>query len=171
MNERCSRPRPSARSEGNRPVTTNGSPEGPSPQSRRGLDWLNFFMADVQTGFGSFLSFYLADRGWSQENVGFVLTAGGLSGVVAQIPGGALVDVMRSKRLLVAIGVLMIAASAGLLALTTDLPGYLPPKCCTALRAASSDRRSEPSAWASSDAAPCRAGSAAISASMPPETH
>jgi predicted MFS family arabinose efflux permease len=34
----------------------------------------------------------------------------------------ALVDVIRSKRLLVAIGVVMIAASAGLLALSTDLP-------------------------------------------------
>ena len=122
MNERCSRPRPSARNDGRRPVATSGSPEGPSAQSRRGLDWLNFFMADIQTSFGSFLSFYLANRGWSQQNVGFVLTAGGLSGVVAQIPGGALVDVMRSKRLLVAIGVVMIAASAGLLALSTDLP-------------------------------------------------
>jgi predicted MFS family arabinose efflux permease len=122
MNERCSRPRLSARNEGRRPVATTSPPEGPSPQSRRGLDWLNFFMADVQTGFGSILSFYLADRGWSQENVGFVLTAGGLSGVVAQMPGGALVDAMRRKRLLVAIGVFMIAASAGLLALSTDLP-------------------------------------------------
>ncbi|HEX9324151.1 MAG TPA: hypothetical protein VF913_18835 [Xanthobacteraceae bacterium] len=32
-----------------------------SRQSRRGLDWMNFFLADVQTGFGSFVAFYLAD--------------------------------------------------------------------------------------------------------------
>jgi len=25
-----------------------------SPQSRYGLDWMNFFVADVQTGFGAF---------------------------------------------------------------------------------------------------------------------
>ena len=31
-----------------------------SQQSRRGLDWLNFFLADVQTGFGAFVAFYLA---------------------------------------------------------------------------------------------------------------
>ena len=79
-------------------------------------------MADVQTGFGSFVSFYLADQGWSEENVGFVLTAGGLSGVVGQIPGGALVDAMRRKKLLIAIGTLMIAASAVLLALSRDFP-------------------------------------------------
>ena len=41
-----------------------------SDQSRRGLDWTNFFMADVQVGFGSFLTFYLADQGWSKQNVG-----------------------------------------------------------------------------------------------------
>ena len=36
-----------------------------SAQSRRGLDWMNFFIADVQTGFGSFVAFYLAQLGWS----------------------------------------------------------------------------------------------------------
>jgi hypothetical protein len=38
-----------------------------SNQSRRGLDWTNFFMADVQMSFGSFLAFYLADLGWSKQ--------------------------------------------------------------------------------------------------------
>jgi len=38
--------------------------------------------------FGSFVSLHLADQGWSEENVGFVRTAGALSGVVGQIPGG-----------------------------------------------------------------------------------
>lgn len=93
------------------------APGRPSRESQRGLDWLNFFMADVQTGFGSFVSFYLADQGWSAEHVGFALTAGGLSGVAAQLPGGALTDAVRRKRLLVAIGILMIAVSAILLAL------------------------------------------------------
>jgi len=79
-------------------------------------------MADVQTGFGSFVSFYLADQGWSEKNVGFVLTAGGLAGVVGQLPGGALVDAMRRKRLLIAVGTLMVAASAVLLALSPDFP-------------------------------------------------
>jgi hypothetical protein len=34
-----------------------------SAQSRRGLDWMNFFIADVQTGFGAFVAFYLAQFG------------------------------------------------------------------------------------------------------------
>jgi hypothetical protein len=34
-----------------------------SKQSRQGLDWLNFFLADIQTGFGAFVAFYLADLG------------------------------------------------------------------------------------------------------------
>jgi hypothetical protein len=36
-------------------------------------------MADVQTGFGPFVSFYLTNQGWSTDNVGFAVTAGGLS--------------------------------------------------------------------------------------------
>jgi hypothetical protein len=35
-----------------------------SRQSRQGLDWMNFFLADVQTAFGAFVAFYLADLGW-----------------------------------------------------------------------------------------------------------
>ncbi len=104
-------------------VTADGGMEPPSGQSRRGLDWLNFFMSDVQEGFGSFVSFYLADLGWSKEAVGFVLTAGGLAGVASQIPAGALVDAMPAKRALVAIGIAMIVGAALLLALW---PSFIP---------------------------------------------
>jgi len=38
-----------------------------SDQSRRALDWTNFFLADVQVGFGAFLAFYLASLGTSAE--------------------------------------------------------------------------------------------------------
>lgn len=79
-------------------------------------------MADIQTGFGSFLAFYLADRGWSQADVGFALTVGGLCGVACQVPGGALTDAVRGKRLLVALGTAMIAVSAVLLALWPAVP-------------------------------------------------
>jgi hypothetical protein len=40
-----------------------------SKESRRGLDWLNFFLADIQTGFGAFVAFYLADLGWDKGRV------------------------------------------------------------------------------------------------------
>jgi hypothetical protein len=35
-------------------------PLHPSPRSLRGLDWFVFFVADVQTGFGPFVSVYPA---------------------------------------------------------------------------------------------------------------
>jgi hypothetical protein len=38
----------------------------PSRQSLRGLDWLNFFLADVQTGVGPFLAIYLAGYKWNE---------------------------------------------------------------------------------------------------------
>ena len=41
-----------------------------SQASRRGLDWMNFFLADVQTGFGTFVAFYLADLHWAKEPSG-----------------------------------------------------------------------------------------------------
>src|SRR6266540_5699484 len=93
-----------------------------SDQSRRGLDFTNFFMADVQVSFGAFLAFYLADLEWSKQNVGLVLAVGGLAGVAAQIPGGALADAVRWKRGLAALGVLMIAGSALILALRPSFP-------------------------------------------------
>jgi len=93
-----------------------------SRQSRRGLDWMNFFLADVQTGFGSFVAFYLAELGWSKSQVGLALTTGTLAGVVGQIPGGAFTDAFRWKRGLAAAGIVMIAASALILALVPTFP-------------------------------------------------
>jgi MFS family permease len=78
-----------------------------SLQSRRGLDWMNFFTADVQTGFGAFVSLYLAELQWSQQSVGFALTIGRISGVIGMIPAGALADSIRSKRGLAAAGLLI----------------------------------------------------------------
>jgi predicted MFS family arabinose efflux permease len=88
-----------------------------SHRSRIGLDWTNFFIADVQTGFGTFVAFYLAELGWSQSQVGLALGIGGLAGVLGQIPGGALADAVTWKRGLVALGILMIGAAALILAL------------------------------------------------------
>src|SRR5215831_1109326 len=88
-----------------------------SDQSRRGLDWTNFFMADVQIGFGSFLAFYLADLGWSKQNIGLALAVGGFASVLFLIPGGALTDALRWKRALVAAGITAIGLAALMLAL------------------------------------------------------
>src|ERR1700689_1270063 len=74
-----------------------GSPS-PSLTSRRALDWFVFFLADVQTGFGAFVSVYLTTEKWTQTDIGLVLTAGPFVGLVGQIPGGAIVDTARSQR-------------------------------------------------------------------------
>ena len=89
-----------------------------SKQSRQGLDWLNFFLADIQTGFGAFLAFYLADLGWNKGEVGLALSAGTVAGLVAHIPGGAIVDWVPWKRGFAALGIAMIAVSGLILALS-----------------------------------------------------
>jgi MFS family permease len=88
-----------------------------SSQSRRGLDWMNFFIADVQEGFGAFIAFYLADLKWSQASIGEMLTIGRAASALSLIPGGALTDAVRWKRALIAAGIVMIAAAALIFAL------------------------------------------------------
>jgi len=95
----------------------------PSRGTLRGLDWLNFFLADVQTGVGPFLAIYLAGYKWDEERVGLALTVGGIAGILAQTPAGGLVDFLRSKRALVGVAVAALAAGALLIAL---FPSFWP---------------------------------------------
>lgn len=84
-------------------------------QSLRALDALNFFLADVQTSIGPFVAIYLATLHWNNERVGFALTVASLTGVLFQTPAGALVDHVRAKRELLALGVvLVVLATLGL---------------------------------------------------------
>ena len=94
-----------------------GIPNSPSRLTLRGLDWLNFLLADVRTGVGPFLAIYLAGYKWDEERVGLALTVGGIAGILTQTPAGALVDSLRSKRALVGVGVAALAAGALLIAL------------------------------------------------------
>jgi MFS family permease len=89
-----------------------------SKKSLHALEASNFFLADVQTGLGPFLAAYLAGAGWNPARVGFALTLGGLVTVLVQTPAGAIVDRVRSKRLVLVIGVLVLAAGAILLSIT-----------------------------------------------------
>ena len=92
-------------------------------RSLRGLDWLNFFVANFQTGFGPFISVYLTGVGWTQGAIGAALSAGTVAGMVSQVPGGMLVDAVRSKRAAAAAAIVAIMASALLIALW---PALLP---------------------------------------------
>jgi MFS family permease len=81
-------------------------------RSLRAVEWLNFFLADVQTGLGPFLAAYLASSRWNPASVGYALTFGGLVTVALQTPAGAVVDRIHRKRLLIAanVGVLVCGA-------------------------------------------------------------
>ncbi len=107
------------------PVKQAPSPGRPSPSARSqyGLDTLNFFVADVQTGFGPFLAVYLTMNGWGHGSIGSVLTVSTIVAVISQVPAGILVDWTQAKRLVVAAGILMVAAGALLIAW---LPSYFP---------------------------------------------
>lgn len=88
-----------------------------SQRSLRGLDWFAFFVADIQTGWGPFVATYLTSVAWTQFDIGLILTIGTITGLALQIPAGALVDRVPAKRLLAALAVASISASALLLAL------------------------------------------------------
>lgn len=94
----------------------------PSAISLRALDALNLFLAGALAGFGPYIAAFLASQKWSQQNIGFVLTAAGLIGLMSQIPGGELLDTVRSKRAAVVLGALMIAAAALIIALWPTFP-------------------------------------------------
>lgn len=87
-----------------------------SARSLRALDWLNFFVANVQTGFGPFIASYLASHKWTQGEIGLALSVGTISAMVSQVPGGAAVDALRNKKAAAAWAIIAIILSAVLLA-------------------------------------------------------
>jgi MFS family permease len=97
----------------------------PSSTSLHGLDGINFFLAGMQSGFGPFVAVLLANEKWTQQDIGFVLTVGGLVGLLSQVPGGELLDASRSKRFLVALGGIVVAVSALVIALWPSRPVVL----------------------------------------------
>jgi MFS family permease len=66
----------------------------------------------VLTGFGPFVAVYLTSERWTQLDIGLVLTTGSLVALACQMPGGALVDAARSKRLVAGVAITMIGVSA-----------------------------------------------------------
>jgi predicted MFS family arabinose efflux permease len=105
------------------PEASGATDTDPARQTLRGLDWLNFFLADVQTGVGPFLAIYLAGYKWNEERVGLALTVGGIAGIIAQTPAGGLVDFLRSKRALIGVAVAALAAGALMIAM---FPSFWP---------------------------------------------
>ena len=81
-------------------------------RSVKALSALNFFLADVRDGLGPFLGVFLIGQGWGTDTIGYVLTIGGLAGMLATTPLGVLADSSRAKRFIVGFcAVLVIVAS------------------------------------------------------------
>jgi hypothetical protein len=138
------------------------APKSPWPR----LD--NFFIADVQTGFGTCVAFYLVQLGWSPSSVGMALTAGGLAGVLAQIPGGQRTH--RRRRLEARRGcarIVLIAAAALIIALRPTFVAVMLAEILHGVTAGIITPAISAITLASSAAAPCRCAPAATFA-MPP---
>jgi MFS family permease len=98
----------------------------------RALDLLNFFVADVQTGFGPFVAVYLTTHKWTQVEIGFALTLGTMVALISQLPAGALVDAARNKRAVASGALICVIVAALLLAIQ---PAVLPVMVAQVLHA------------------------------------
>ncbi len=90
-------------------------------RSLRALDWLNFFLANVQTGFGPFIASYLTANKWTQGEIGVALSVGTATAMLSQVPAGALIDALRNKKGAAAAAIVAIAVCALLLAASPTL--------------------------------------------------
>ncbi|MGI3777176.1 MAG: MFS transporter [Janthinobacterium lividum] len=88
----------------------------PDRRARLGLDLLNFFVANLQTAFGPFVSVYLTTQAWTQGQIGLALSIGTVASMASQIPAGALVDRLPGKRGAAAVAILGVIGGALLLA-------------------------------------------------------
>jgi MFS family permease len=91
--------------------------DGPSGSVGRALDWLNLFVANIQTGFGPFIAVYLTTQGWTQTAIGLALSVGTVAAMASQVPAGALVDAARRKSFAAALSILAFTLSALIFAL------------------------------------------------------
>jgi len=83
--------------------------------SRNWLSGLNFFLADVRDGLGPFLGVLLVGHGWRADDIGYVMAAGGVAGMLAITPMGAWIDKSHHKRTLLAGSIItLILATAAL---------------------------------------------------------
>src|SRR6201995_5254426 len=79
----------------------------------RALDAANFTLADVRDGLGPYLAIYLlTEQHWDEARIGMVMAVAGFAGIAAQTPAGALVDLTRAKRLMMAAAAILVTAAS-----------------------------------------------------------
>lgn len=72
---------------------------------------MNFFQADMLTGFGPFISLFLLTQHWAQSEIGVALSVGTIAALMAQVPAGALVDALPGKRAVTGLAFLAVVAA------------------------------------------------------------
>lgn len=88
-----------------------------------GLDWTNFFLADVRGGLGPYVNVLLfTDAQWSQATIGVVFTISGVIGIVAHPFVGDFIDRTHFKRGVIVTGVFLLAAAGVAIILSPTLP-------------------------------------------------
>jgi MFS family permease len=83
-----------------------------APGSAYALATFNFLVAAVQTGFGPFIGVALIHNGWNQAQIGLALSIGTAAVLALQLPGGAIVDAVHSKKLVLAVAMALTGATA-----------------------------------------------------------
>jgi MFS family permease len=87
--------------------------EASSSGNWRQLDALNFFLADVRSGFGPYLGiFLLTTHDWNPAAIGLIATVAGLAGLAFYAPAGALIDASRWKRGIIVLGAAVLAVGS-----------------------------------------------------------
>lgn len=84
-------------------------------RSLQAICLMSFFLADVRDGLGPFLGIFLTQHQWQADDIGLVMSAGGIAGLLVTIPAGIVVDATLRKRLLIIAGCVLITAATLLL--------------------------------------------------------
>ncbi len=108
----------------------------PTRRSLTGLAALNLCLADVRDGLGPFLGVFLIGRGWTPDMIGFVTTLGGLAGMLATAPLGALADATRMKRFVIGLCAILVILGSLLILVWPTVPMVAASQIATGLAAA-----------------------------------
>ncbi len=98
----------------------------PTRRSLLALDWINFFLADVETGVGPFMATYFVSVWhWNPAQVGLILAAQKIASVLVQTPAGSFIDRTHSKKWLLSGASVVVGVGALLVALLKSVPGQI----------------------------------------------
>ena len=86
-----------------------------SIRSLQALCLTSFFIADVRDGLGPFLGIFLTQRHWQPDDIGLLMTAGGVAGLLATLPAGFITDASKNKRLILSLLCVLITGTTLLL--------------------------------------------------------